>query len=86
MEFLSQENERLTSALVASREELSRLGALVGGAGVGSVAGMGNSNNGNTQAVGQPVSMPVPLQQKGDKPSSVAPASERVEGGKGYGY
>lgn len=35
VEFLSQENERLTSALVASREEISRLSALVGGVGVG---------------------------------------------------
>ena len=34
VEFLQTENERLTSALVASREEISRLSALVGGAGV----------------------------------------------------
>ena len=34
VEFLQTENERLTSALVASREEISRLSALGGGAGV----------------------------------------------------
>ncbi|THG93972.1 hypothetical protein EW145_g8242, partial [Phellinidium pouzarii] len=35
VEFLSNENERLTNALVSSREEIARLSQLVGGAGVG---------------------------------------------------
>lgn len=39
VEFLQQENERLTTALVTSREEISRLSALVGGVGVGQVNG-----------------------------------------------
>ncbi|KAI5124772.1 hypothetical protein M0805_005406 [Coniferiporia weirii] len=44
VEFLQNENERLTSALVSSREEISRLSQLVGGAGVGlpmNASGMG---------------------------------------------
>lgn len=41
VEFLSQENERLTSALVSSREEISRLSALVGSAGLGAAAAAG---------------------------------------------
>ncbi|EJD01282.1 uncharacterized protein FOMMEDRAFT_141951 [Fomitiporia mediterranea MF3/22] len=39
-EFLQNENERLTAALVASREEISRLSQLVGGAGVGLPSGV----------------------------------------------
>ena len=35
VEFLTTENERLTNALVSSQAEISRLSALVGGAGVG---------------------------------------------------
>ena len=52
VEFLSQENERLTSALVSSREEIARLGALVGAAGVaGALNGhnIGNGVNGMQQ-------------------------------------
>ncbi|KAL5527543.1 hypothetical protein ACEPAG_6344 [Sanghuangporus baumii] len=39
-EYLQNENERLTAALVASREEISRLSQLVGGAGVGLSSGV----------------------------------------------
>ena len=39
-EFLQNENERLTALLVASREEISRLSQLVGGAGVGLTSGV----------------------------------------------
>ena len=35
VEYLSNDNDRLTAALVAAREEISRLSALVGAAGVG---------------------------------------------------
>lgn len=35
VEYLSNDNERLTTALVAAREEISRLSAIVGAAGVG---------------------------------------------------
>lgn len=34
VEYLTNENERLTSALVTAREEISRLSSLVGGVGV----------------------------------------------------
>lgn len=39
-EFLQNENERLTAALVSSREEIARLSQLVGGAGVGLPSGV----------------------------------------------
>ncbi|KAG6849632.1 hypothetical protein H0H93_006755 [Arthromyces matolae] len=62
-EQLTSENERLTSALVASREEISRLSALVGGAGIvggpGVVGvGPGQPQHGQGQGQGQP---PVPM-------------------------
>lgn len=41
VEFLQNENERLTAALVSSREEISRLSQLVGGAGVSLPHGAG---------------------------------------------
>jgi len=51
-EYLKNENERLTSALVSSREEIARLSALVGSAAVGGSASVGQA---------QPVSMDVAL-------------------------
>lgn len=65
VEFLQNENERLTNALVSSREEISRLSALVGSAGVGlpiagvpvgSVSALG-VGAGHPHAVGQPGSL-----------------------------
>lgn len=100
MEFLKNENERLTSALVSSREEISRLNALLGGSaggpgvggatGVGSVGGVGQ---------GQPVSVSVSLPPAGksmtaqiDNPSAGGGAGVggappvTVVNGRGYGY
>ncbi|KAH8118510.1 hypothetical protein DFH11DRAFT_1686656 [Phellopilus nigrolimitatus] len=58
VEFLANENERLTAALVSSREEISRLSQLVGGAGVGlSIAAQGVN-------VGVPLSVGMGVQQQ----------------------
>ncbi len=91
VEYLSNENERLTSALVSSREEISRLSALVGGAGVVGGVPMGVSVNGvgvNGVPVGapgvQPVSMNVSLSNKSGAPP-VGPAGGG-RSGSGYGY
>jgi len=54
VEFLSTENERLTTALVSSREEISRLNALVGAGGSATVP---NGAHGH----GPPVSVAVSL-------------------------
>jgi len=72
VEYLTTENERLTSALVASRDEISRLSAMVGGAGV---VGLGSSNG----STGQPLSMSVNM--GGGKSVTVG-----GRGGAGYGY
>jgi ATF/CREB family transcription factor len=85
VEYLQTENERLSSALVSSREEISRLSALVGGAVIGpgcptvgpgvgppSVAVNGVATN------GQPISMNMNLVAKG------APAA--TSGRASYGY
>jgi ATF/CREB family transcription factor len=71
VEFLSNENERLTSALVSSREEISRLSSLVGGAAVVGVVGGGGGT--------QPVAMNVNLGGGGGK------VGVQARGG-GYGY
>lgn len=92
VEYLQNENERLTQALVSSREEITRLSALVGAAGVmpgQNVPGAGSHNgvnvNGNgggmggTQMVnGAPVSMNVSMNGKA--------GAAVVGGGRGYGY
>jgi ATF/CREB family transcription factor len=94
VEYLSNENERLTSALVSSREEISRLSALVGGAGVVGSVPMGVGVNGvgvNGVSVSgpgvQPVSMNVSLAGKSGGPpvASVGSAAGGRSGG-GYGY
>ncbi len=85
MEYLTQENDRLTSALVTSREEISRLSALVGGGSVvgmplgvvGSHVGVNGGGGGGGGAV-QPVSMNVALPAK--QQQSVGGALS------GYGY
>ncbi len=94
VEYLSNENERLTSALVASREEIARLSALVGAASVGQpvplpvsgagasmsvAAGVGQGVNGGPG--GPPVSVNVSLPPPGK--SAVAMVGG---GGRGYGY
>jgi ATF/CREB family transcription factor len=85
VEYLQTENERLTSALVSSREEISRLSALVGGAVIGPGGptvgpGVGPppvSVNG-VATNGQPISMNMNLVAKG------APAA--TSGRASYGY
>lgn len=80
VEFLSNENEQLKNALVSSRDEISRLSALVGGAGV--VGSVPLSN-----AVGsaiQPVSMNVNIGKTGSTAAAASGGSGR--GTAGYGY
>jgi ATF/CREB family transcription factor len=92
VEYLSNENERLTSALVASREEISRLSTLVGGAGVVGAVPIGVSVNGVGVGVAgpgvQPVSMNVSLPGKGGSSAAVASvgAGQGGRGNGGYGY
>lgn len=80
VEYLSNENERLTSALVSAREEVQRLTALVGGAAIGGAGVGGVGVVGGGGGAGQPVSMNVSLQ---GKPGGVGQAAQ---GGRGYGY
>lgn len=90
MEYLTNENERLTSALVSSREEISRLSAMVGGAGVVGAVPIGVGVNG--VGVGgpgvQPVSMNVSLSGKGGNSAAVASvgAGQTGRSNGGYGY
>ncbi|KIJ56585.1 hypothetical protein M422DRAFT_238208 [Sphaerobolus stellatus SS14] len=77
VEFLSNENERLTTALVSSREEISRLNALLGGAGA--------PQGGVPQVNTQPVSVAVTLPSGGKNVSAQAPVGV-VSNGRGYGY
>ncbi|KAF8592471.1 hypothetical protein K439DRAFT_1625838 [Ramaria rubella] len=81
VEFLTNENERLTSALVSSREEISRLSALLGAAG---------SQQPGVSAVGsQPVSVSVSLPSAAKSVQSQAPQGPPVSvvaNGRGYGY
>ena len=60
MEYLSNENERLTSALISAREEIARLSSLVGGVAVtggmvggGVHAGHHGTTNGNANGSAQ---------------------------------
>lgn len=46
VEYMSNENERLTSALISAREEIARLSSLVGGVAV--AGGMAHHGNGAT--------------------------------------
>lgn len=80
VEFLQTENERLTSALVSSREEIARLSSLVsGGAGApGAPGGMGQMNG--VGPGGQPISVNVSLPPPGKNGQAI------VGGGRGYGY
>ena len=96
VEYLTNENERLTSALVASREEIARLSALVGAASVGQpvplpvsgagasmsvTAGVGPGVNGVGGPGGPPVSVNVSL-----PPPSKSAVAMVGGGGRGYGY
>ncbi len=96
VEYLSNENERLTQALVSSREEITRLSALVGASGVVpnsnnvpvnsvpvngiSVNGMVNGNHASHQP---PVSVSVSLPPGGKNASAMVGGGG---GGRGYGY
>ncbi|KAG5715416.1 hypothetical protein E4T56_gene6670 [Termitomyces sp. T112] len=71
VEYLTNENERLTSALVNSREEISRLSALVGGGAI-----VGASGPGVAGTAGPPVAMNV----------SLGPANGKASARGGYGY
>jgi ATF/CREB family transcription factor len=78
----------LTSALVASREEISRLSALVGGAGVGPGTSLLPVGVG-----AQPVSMNVSLPGKGGQAAGPPGQQQQTTaatagggGGRGYGY
>ncbi|KAI0773753.1 hypothetical protein C8Q74DRAFT_1200302 [Fomes fomentarius] len=98
VEYLSNENERLTSALVASREEIARLSALVGAASVGQpvplpVSGAGGSMNvnqgvgvgGGHNGAGVPGGPPVSVNVSLPPPGKNAVAMVGG-GGRGYGY
>ena len=86
VEYLTNENERLTAALVASREEISRLSALVGAASVGPAVSMGGQNvgvNGSHVPVngGPPISVSVTMPPGGKNATAMVGV-----GGRGYGY
>ena len=77
-EFLKAENEQLKTALVASRDEISRLSQLVGGAAVANSVPMGVGSVGVGSGV-QPISMNVSIPGKGPGSNSNGRTS-------GYGY
>jgi len=89
-EYLENENERLTNALVSSREEISRLSAIVGASGVSSNAGIpsvpatGAPTGGGQGGGGAPISVNVSL--PGPVPTKTVTASVGSGGGRGYGY
>ena len=96
VEYLSNENERLTSALVASREEIARLSAIVGAAAVGQPVPMpvsgagGNMGHGvgvgpGVNGVGGPGGAPVSVNVSLPPPGKNAVAMVGA-GGRGYGY
>ncbi|EIW82475.1 hypothetical protein CONPUDRAFT_136968 [Coniophora puteana RWD-64-598 SS2] len=98
VEYLQNENERLTSALVSSREEISRLSALVGGAVIGpggstvgsgmvpSAAPTGVSADGFGVAVAlNKYRQPVSMNMNlNSKAGASAAAASRSSGGYGY--
>ena len=75
---MTSENERLQTALVASREEIARLSAAAGAAGM--LAPVGVANHGVGMQPPPPVSVNVSL------PPSGAPTKGVVGNGRGYGY
>jgi ATF/CREB family transcription factor len=86
-EYLKNENERLTSALVASREEISRLSALVGGAGISiGTGGIGVAGAAGAGATGQPVSMNVAVGGSLGSKGANGNSDGSSGGGRGYGY
>jgi ATF/CREB family transcription factor len=70
VEYLENENERLTNALVSSREEISRLSAIVGASGV-------------STSVSNP---PLPSTSVVVSATGTAPNAPSTTGGRGYGY
>jgi ATF/CREB family transcription factor len=92
VEYLENENERLTTSLVSSREEISRLSAIVGASGVSSTVGITTVPGGTGSGVpaasavqggaGAPIS--VNLSLPGSGKTVAAPTAGG--GGRGYGY
>lgn len=82
VEYLSQENERLTTALISSRDEISRLSALVGGAGVVGQMPM----NGVVTGGNQPVSMNMSISQKTQNGTAATVSGPGGGRSSGYGY
>ena len=68
VEYLTTENERLASALVSSREEISRLSSLVGNSVIGPggpTVGPGVVPPNGVTSNGQPVSISINMASKG---------------------
>jgi ATF/CREB family transcription factor len=90
VEFLENENERLTSALVTSREEISRLSAIVGASGVSSTVGLssvpGGAGTGVPSAGGQNGAAPISVNVSLPGPVPTKTVAAPVGGGRGYGY
>ncbi|CAE6462208.1 unnamed protein product [Rhizoctonia solani] len=96
VEYLTAENDRLTSTLTGMRDEVTRLSAIVvahrdcglGGVALGTQLTHGATSNLNNGQPGAPVSIPVSVAQGGA--SSVASVPVGVVGGartrSGYGY
>lgn len=88
VEFLTNENDRLTTALVSSREEISRLNALLG------ASASGGAQPGSGVGGSQPVSVSVSLPPAGKGVPAQTGAGGQVQGppvsvvanGRGYGY
>lgn len=96
VEYLTAENDRLTSTLTGMRDEVTRLSAIVvahrdcglGGVALGTQLAHGATGNINNGQPGAPVSIPVSVAQTGA--SSVASVPVGAVGGSrtrsGYGY
>lgn len=85
VEFLKNENERLTSALVSSREEISRLNALLGGAAGPGVSGAASVSGVTGVGQVQPVSVSVSLAPPGKSLAAQMDNSSTAGGGPGVG-
>lgn len=90
VEYLTDENERLSSALISAREEISRLSAVVGGGAnvVGSIPMGVNVNGVNGVGVSGPGAQPVSMNVSLSNKSGSLPVAPTAGGrsGSGYGY